>query len=96
MDLLKQKMQTQNQAIPQSMQTGLLNNPFVSKIKTTMNMLKSAKNPELFMQNMISQNPQMKQAMDYVNANGGNAKEAFYKLAQENGIDPEQILNMLK
>jgi hypothetical protein len=38
----------------------------------------------------------MKQAMDYVNQNGGDAKEAFYKLANENGVNPEDIINYLK
>lgn len=74
----------------------LMNNPAVMQAKNALNMLKSAKNPEMFMQNMISQNPQMKQAMDYVNANGGDAQQAFYALAKEKGIDPEQILSMLK
>ena len=48
------------------------------------------------MQNLMQSNPAMKQAIDYVNANGGNAKDAFYKLAKEKGIDPESILNSLK
>lgn len=50
----------------------------------------------MLLQNMMSNNPQMKQVMDYVNANGGNAKEAFYKLAKERGVNPDDIINMLK
>jgi len=38
----------------------------------------------------------MKKAIDYVNENGGNPKDAFYKLAKEIGIDPDSILNSLK
>lgn len=53
-------------------------------------------NPQMLLQNMMSNNPQMKQVMDYVNANGGNAKEAFYKLAKERGVNPDDIINMLK
>lgn len=78
------------------MVANLANNPAIAQLKSAINLMKSAKNPELLMQNMISQNPQVKQAMDYVNANGGNAKEAFYKLAKEKGIDPSAILNALK
>ena len=40
----------------------------------------------------IRNNPQLKQAIDYVNANGGNPKEAFYKLAKEKGVNPEEFL----
>lgn len=80
-----------NQAVQQ-----LMNNPAISQAKSMINMLKNAGNPQALMKNMISQNPQMKQAMDYVNANGGNAKEAFYKLAQERGMNPEEIMKALK
>lgn len=45
---------------------------------------------------MAQQNPQLKQVMDYVNANGGDAKQAFYKLAQEKGVNPDDILAQLK
>ena len=48
------------------------------------------------MQQLMLNNPNMKQAIDYVNANGGNPKDAFYKLAKERGIDPDSILNSLK
>lgn len=65
-------------------------------IKNMMSMLKSAGNPQMMLQQMMSQNPQMKQAVDYVNANGGNAKAAFYKLAEQKGVNPDEILQMLK
>jgi len=45
---------------------------------------------------MAQNNPGLKQALDYVNANGGNPEEAFYKLAKEKGVDPQAILNSLK
>ena len=48
------------------------------------------------LQKLMESNPGMKQAIDYVNANGGNPKDAFYKLAKEKGIDPDSILNSLK
>lgn len=59
-------------------------------------MVKSAGNPQMMLQQMISQNPQMKQVMDLVNQNGGDPKAAFYKMAEEKGINPDEILNMLK
>lgn len=68
----------------------------LTPIKNMMSMLKSAGNPQMMLQQMMSQNPQMKQAVDYVNANGGNAKAAFYKLAEQKGVNPDEILQMLK
>ena len=68
----------------------------INPIKNTMQLLKSSGNPQMLFNQMLSQNPQMKQVMDYVNQNGGNAKDAFYKMAKEKGVNPEDILNMLK
>lgn len=59
-------------------------------------MVNTARNPQMMLQTMMKTNPALKQAMDYINANGGDAKDAFYKLAEEKGVDPEQILNNLR
>lgn len=45
---------------------------------------------------MMMNNPQYQQVMEYVNQNGGNPKDAFYKLAKEKGVDPEEILKQLR
>lgn len=39
---------------------------------------------------------QIRQAMDYVRANGGDARTAFYRLAQQKGVDPESVLRGLR
>ena len=49
----------------------------------------------MMLNQMLAQNPQYKQIMDYVNANGGDAKSAFYKMANEKGIDPNEIIHQL-
>lgn len=74
----------------------LLNQSNNSYIQHMMKMVMSAQNPQAALNHLISQNPQMAQVMQYVNQNGGDAKAAFYKLAQERGIDPNSILNQLK
>lgn len=50
----------------------------------------------MLLNQMMGQNPQIKQVMDYVNANGGDPEKAFYKLAQERGVNPDDILSLLK
>lgn len=47
------------------------------------------------LQRLIQNNPALKQAIEYVNQNGGDPKEAFYKLAQEKGVDPNEILKQV-
>jgi hypothetical protein len=60
------------------------------------NLLKSAQNPQALLNNMASQNPQLKQVMEAINQHGGDPKKAFYDIAKERGIDPDEILNQLK
>lgn len=38
----------------------------------------------------------IKQAMDFVRANGGDARTAFYRLAQQKGVDPVSVLRNLR
>lgn len=45
---------------------------------------------------MLQQMPQYKQVMDVVNANGGDAKAAFYSKAHEMGIDPDEIIKAMR
>ena len=85
-------------AIPQILQqlqrVGLPGN--LGQIKQMMDAVKSAGNPQAMLNQMMQNNPQMRQVMDLVNQHGGDAQKAFYSLAEQRGIDPNQILNMLK
>ena len=67
----------------------------LSPIKQMMQTLKAAGNPQMMLNQMLAQNPQYKQVIDYVNANGGDAKSAFYKMANEKGVNPDDILRQL-
>ena len=71
-------------------------NPYLANIKGMMKMMRSANNPQALMQSMMNKNPQMKQAMDLIQQNGGDAKTAFYNLAKQKGVNPDDILNQLK
>ena len=80
----------------QSQTSNMFTNPQIQNVKKIVNTIKMAKNPQATINNMIANNPQMQQAINYVNNNGGNPKAAFEKLAKERGFDPNQIINMLK
>ena len=56
-------------------------------------MFKTANNPQALVNQMMSNNPQVRQIL---NQYGGDPKTAFYKYAEANGIDPNEVLNMLK
>ena len=58
-------------------------------------MVKGSNNPQQIINSAIASNPQMKQLMDMVSTIK-NPQEAFYRQAQEQGVDPNSILNLLK
>jgi hypothetical protein len=65
-------------------------------IKQMMQTVRAAQNPQLALQQMAQQNPQLQQALQLVQQSGGNPQAAFEKLARQNGIDPQQILQMIQ
>lgn len=68
----------------------------LGQIKQMMSICKNANDPQAMLYSILQQNPQMKSAMDLVRQSGGDPKTAFYKLAEQQGVDPEEILNALK
>ena len=59
-------------------------------------MVNGAQNPQLMLNQLMTSNPQLKQVMDIINQSGGDPQKAFYALAEQKGVDPNEILNMLK
>lgn len=59
-------------------------------------MIQSASNPMAMVNQMAMNDPKMQQVMQVVNQNGGDAKAAFYNLAKQRGVNPEDILNQLR
>ena len=59
-------------------------------------MLKMANNPQAMLQAMIQRNPQLRNVMNYINQHGGDPQQAFYDMAKEKGINPDEILKMLQ
>ena len=58
--------------------------------------LKSTRNPQALMNQLMQTNPNMAQVMEIVKQYGGDADRAFQEIAKKNGIDPQEILNLLK
>ena len=66
------------------------------QIRQMMQMVRSASNPGAMITQLMQNNPQMRQVMDLVKASGNDPKAAFYRLAEQKGIDPNSILEQLK
>lgn len=71
----------------------MLNQSKSSTNNNMISMLKNSPNPQALLNNLLAQNPQV---TGLINQYGGNPKTAFYALAQQKGIDPNSILDMLK
>ena len=56
-------------------------------------MFKATSNPMAMLNQLVNKNPQIQQIIQQY---GGDPKTAFYKYAEANGIDPNEVLNMLK
>ena len=66
----------------------------IAQTKSLMSQVQAMGNPQMSLAQMAGSNPMVAQAMQYVQQNGGDAQTAFYKLAQEKGVDPNTILQM--
>ena len=73
-----------------------LNQKNITQIKTMVNAMRNANNPGAMMQSLINSNPQMRGIMQLVNQYGGNPEKAFYSLAEQKGVDPEEVLSLLR
>ena len=66
------------------------------KIKQMMGAMKLSQNPQAALNQLIQSNPQMQQVMQYVNASGKTPEQAFYALAEQKGINPQEIIDAVK
>lgn len=60
------------------------------------NMVRSSSNPQQMLNDLAANNKQLNAVLQEVQQNGGDAKSLFFKKVQQMGIDPKQVLNMLK
>ena len=72
----------------------LMNN--VNQVKSLMAMVQNSQNPQAMLSNLMAQNPQVQNTMQTISQYGGNAQRAFYETCRQRGIDPNQIISMLK
>ena len=71
-------------------------NPMIGKIKQMMNTVRMARDPQAAMMGMVQGNPHLQQVMEAVRQHGNDPMKAFREMAEENGLDPDEILNMIR
>lgn len=65
-------------------------------VRQMISLLKSSGNPQALLNQLMMTSPNMKQVMEIVQQYGGDANKAFYALAEQKGINPQEILDLLK
>lgn len=73
-----------------------MNPQTIQQIKNMMNTVQMARNPMLALNQMLSNNPQIQQAMNFIKQTGGDPKTAFLNLARQQGYDPQDLINKLQ
>ncbi len=58
--------------------------------------LKNSPNPQALMMTLMQSKPEYQQVMTYIQQNGGDARTAFYNMAAQKGVDPEQVLSKVR
>ena len=78
----------------------MLNNSAISRqiqpLKQALNAIRASGNPQMMMNQILQQNPKYAQAMQLVRDNGGDPQKAFYSLANQMGVNGDEILNSIK
>ena len=59
-------------------------------------MAKSGNNPQQLLNSLAGQNPQLNQVMQLVNSGKMTPKQIFMNMANQQGVNPNDIISMLK
>ena len=70
--------------------------PNLTPIREMMQMVKGAQNPAAMMQMLAQRNPQLQQALTFVQQAGRAPEQLYYTLCQQRGVNPQTILDELK
>ena len=66
------------------------------QVRQMISVLKSSGNPQAMLNQLIQTNPNMQQVMEIIRQYGGDADRAFLEIAKQKGIDPQEILDLMK
>ena len=65
----------------------------MSQARQMIQALKASNNPQAMITQIMSSNPKIRQIIDQY---GGDPQTAFYRYAEANGVNPDEILNMMR
>ena len=72
------------------------NNNSNGGLQQMINMVSRSNNPMQLMQTMAQSNPQLQSILNLIQTSQKSPKDLFFEMAQQRGVDPQQILQMLQ
>ncbi len=70
-------------------------NQQIQPVKQVLRQVMSLKNPQAMMNQMLMNNPNIQQAMNFIKQSGNNPAAAFTALAKQKGVDSQAFMNEL-
>ena len=67
----------------------------IQPVRQMMNMVRTAQNPALMLNQLAMNNPLLKQAMDITQQYGGDSTKALRETAKQMGISADEVMGML-
>ena len=83
-------------AMPGILQQIARSNPIVQTARQMIGMISNAQNPDAMLNQLMMSNPQLTQVADLAGNYGGDYQKAFYAVAKQRSVDPNEILGMIK
>ena len=87
-NLISEAMQSQ---INRTQTNQQINNPMA-----IVQAIRASRNPNMMLQQLAQTNPNVASAMNLIRQYGGDPQKAFYEEARKRGVDPNQIIGMLR
>ena len=72
------------------------NNNSNGGLQQMINMVSHSNNPMQLMQTMAQSNPQLQSILNLIQTSQKSPKDLFFEMAQQRGVDPQQILQILQ
>ena len=71
-------------------------NPQMASLNEIVSQIKAASNPMAALTSMAQNNPQLQQVTNLISQNGGNVQQAVYSMAQQRGVNVQDLLNQAR
>ena len=68
----------------------------IQQIKNLMSAVQMSTDPNAALANIINQNPNLRNLVMLAKSNGADLQQVFYALAQQKGVNPNDVINILR